>query len=335
MEDMRRPQLHWCKTISQEKPRMVTKLAFAGCAAIALTLLAPHARAQATEGANARIASNHAEYAVPRLVQFNGVLKDGAGRLVSGAASVTFAIYSEQEGGAAIWSETQNVLADANGHYSAVLGAATSGGFPAELFGTGESRWLGVAVARQAEMPRALLASVPYALKAGDAQTLGGLPASSYVTTQQLAARGAIVAPSTTIVEAGGQPAANGASASENAPGVTGAATQSVTQASITGTGTSQYIPLWTSGSNLSVSNIFQTTNSKYIGINTNMPQVQLDVNGNARSKPEHDFHAQLVYRDFGLCDGPQQPNHKSRIRRYGSPHRSLASRRWFFVLAI
>ena len=107
---------------------------------------------------------------------------------MAGPASVTFAIYSEQEGGAAIWSETQNVLADANGHYSAVLGAATTGGFPAELFGTGESRWLGVAVARQPEMPRALLASVPYALKAGDAQTLGGLPASGYVTAQQLRA---------------------------------------------------------------------------------------------------------------------------------------------------
>ena len=129
----------------------------------------------------------HAEYAVPRLVQFNGTLKDGAARTVAGVVSVTFAIYAEQEGGAAIWSETQNVLADANGHYSAVLGAATSGGFPAELFGTGESRWLGVTVARQPEMPRALLASVPYALKAGDADTLGGRPASDYVTTQQLA----------------------------------------------------------------------------------------------------------------------------------------------------
>ena len=53
-------------------------------------------------------------------------------------------------------------------------------------------------------MPRALLASVPYALKAGDAQTLGGLPASSYVTAQQLAARGAIAAPGTTIISAGG-----------------------------------------------------------------------------------------------------------------------------------
>ena len=81
--------------------------------------------------------------AVPRLIQFSGVLKDSALRPVSGAASVTFAIYAEQEGGAALWSETQNVLADANGHYAIVLGAATSGGFPAELFGTGQARVVG------------------------------------------------------------------------------------------------------------------------------------------------------------------------------------------------
>ncbi|HEY0704231.1 MAG TPA: hypothetical protein VGD60_15780, partial [Candidatus Acidoferrales bacterium] len=136
---------------------------------------------------------------VPRLVQFNGSLKDAAARAVSGVASVTFAIYAEQDGGTALWSETQNVLADANGHYAVLLGAATSAGVPAELFGTGSSRWLGVTVARHEEMPRVLLASVPYALKAADAETLGGLPASAYVTEQSLAAR-----TSTTILAPGG-----------------------------------------------------------------------------------------------------------------------------------
>jgi hypothetical protein len=106
---------------------------------------------------------------VPRLLQFSGTLKDSAARPVAGAASVTFALYAEQDGGTPLWSETQNVLADANGHYSVLLGAATAAGIPAELFGTGQSRWLGVTVARHEEMPRVLLASVPYALKAADA----------------------------------------------------------------------------------------------------------------------------------------------------------------------
>ncbi|HEY0701183.1 MAG TPA: hypothetical protein VGD60_00305, partial [Candidatus Acidoferrales bacterium] len=143
------------------------------------------------------------QISVPRLVQFSSTLKDAAARPVAGVASVTFAIYAEQDGGAALWSETQNVLADANGHYAVLLGAATSAGVPAELFnigvGTGSSRWLGVTVARHEEMPRVLLASVPYALKAADAETLGGLPASAYVTEQSLAAR-----TSTTILAPGG-----------------------------------------------------------------------------------------------------------------------------------
>src|SRR5271169_3903091 len=128
-----------------------------------------------------------AQVSVPRLVQFSGTLKDSAARSVTGLASVTFAIYAEQDGGVALWSETQNVTADANGHYSAVLGVASATGVPQELFGTGQSRWLGVQIARQAEMPRVLLVSVPYALKAANAELLGGLPASAFVTTQSLA----------------------------------------------------------------------------------------------------------------------------------------------------
>src|SRR5579871_1194850 len=125
--------------------------------------------AQSSE-AHAAVASS----SVPRLVQFNGTLKDSAARPVIGVASVTFAIYAEQDGGSALWIETQNVLADSNGHFNALLGTATTGGFPSELFSTGQSRWLGITIARQPEMPRVMLASVPYAMKAGDADTLGG-----------------------------------------------------------------------------------------------------------------------------------------------------------------
>src|ERR1700761_9054164 len=157
--------------------------------------------AQTIEARQVGAPGSSAATSVPRLVQFNGTLKDGASRPVSGFSSVTFAIYAEQDGGSALWSETQNVLADSNGRFNALLGTSTSGGFPSELFSTGQSRWLGVTIARQPEMPRVMLASVPYAMKAGDADTLGGLPASSYITAQQLAAHGGIVAaPSTTII---------------------------------------------------------------------------------------------------------------------------------------
>jgi hypothetical protein len=218
---------------------------------------------------------------VPRLVQFNGTLKDTAARPVSGVASVTFAIYAEQDGGSALWTETQNVLADSNGHFNTLLGTATTDGFPSELFSTGQSRWLGISIARQPEMPRVMLASVPYAMKAGDADTLGGLPASSYVTNQQLAARGAVAAPSTTIISSPFATSSAPAPATQSADATQLLGSNSGPQAAITGTGTANYLPLWTSGTNLGVSKIYQA-NGGFVGINTNTPLLQLDVNGNS-----------------------------------------------------
>ena len=120
---------------------------------------------------------------VPRLVKFSGVVKDELGGPHSGTVGITFAIYKDQEGGAAQWLETQNVQLDEQGHYTVLLGASKSEGLPLELFSAGEPRWLGVLVnlPHEVEQPRVLLVSVPYALKAADADTLGGRPLSSFV----------------------------------------------------------------------------------------------------------------------------------------------------------
>jgi hypothetical protein len=249
-------------------------------AGVAFATPPPHPQSASTFTLAARPPAD--QQSVPRLVQFAGTLKDSASRPIAGAASVTFAIYAEQDGGTALWSETQNVLADANGHYNVLLGAASAnGGVPADLFSTGnrpaESRWLGVTVAREPELPRVLLASVPYALKAADADTLGGLPASAYVTTQQLAARPAqtIIATGSAVASA---PAADAEQIAQTSPG---ALTNSVTQATPTGGGTANFIPLWTSTTNLGNSKLFQSTGGN-IGVNTTAPAVLLDVNGDS-----------------------------------------------------
>jgi hypothetical protein len=117
---------------------------------------------------------------VPRLVKFSGSLKDDPGNLRAGTASITFAFYQDEQGGAPVWLETQNVTLDSGGHYTVQLGATQPDGLPIDVFASGEARWLGVQPAGQAEQPRVLLLSVPYALKAGDATTLGGLPASAF-----------------------------------------------------------------------------------------------------------------------------------------------------------
>jgi len=62
---------------------------------------------------------------------------------VTGAASITFALYAEQTGGASLWSETQNVQAGPDGHYTVLLGATKSEGLPADLFTAEQAHWVG------------------------------------------------------------------------------------------------------------------------------------------------------------------------------------------------
>jgi len=130
--------------------------------------------------AQSQSSTNPQEPLVPRLVRFNGTARDSAGRALPGVVGITFFIYRDQQGGAPLWMETQNVQPDATGRYTVTLGATKAEGIPVELFTSGEARWVGVQVQGQAEQPRVLLLSVPYALKAVDAQTLGGKPASAY-----------------------------------------------------------------------------------------------------------------------------------------------------------
>ncbi len=120
---------------------------------------------------------------VPRVVKFNGVLRDADGAPRKGIVGVLFAIYRDSTGGAALWQETQNVQLDNQGRYEVLLGASTSGGVPMEIFKSGEPRWLGAQamLPGETEQQRVLLVSVPYALVSGDAETLGGLPPSAFV----------------------------------------------------------------------------------------------------------------------------------------------------------
>jgi hypothetical protein len=175
--------------------------------------------------------------ALPRLVRFSGTAKDLNGNPLTGVVGITFALYSEQTGGAALWLETQNVTADSNGHYTALLGSTKPDGLPAELFTSEQAHWVGVQVSGQAEQPRVLLVSAPYALKAGDAETLGGKPASAFVT----------------VGSQPPQPSASPAIAVAAVPAITPATTPS-------GSGTTDYIPLWTSSTALGDSILFQSS---------------------------------------------------------------------------
>ncbi|MGH9579791.1 MAG: hypothetical protein ACRD2R_02255, partial [Terriglobales bacterium] len=114
---------------------------------------------------------------------------------------VTFALYADERGGAPLWLETQNVTADEAGRYSVLLGSQREDGLPQEVFTANAARWLGVRANQPGveEQARVLLVSVPYALKAADAETLGGQPLSAFVLTDaRRDSDGAVAAAATT-----------------------------------------------------------------------------------------------------------------------------------------
>ena len=121
--------------------------------------------------------------AVPKLVRFSGSYRPVDGAPAQTMESVTLSVYRDQTGGEALWHEIQNVVVDADGRYSVLMGATQNEGMPLDLFTSGEPRWLGTQFNRpgETEQPRVLLVSVPYALKAADSDTLGGKPASAYL----------------------------------------------------------------------------------------------------------------------------------------------------------
>ncbi len=127
---------------------------------------------------------------VPHLVKFTGAFKNISGLTTGGVVSVKFVIYGEATGGTPLWQEVQNVQLDQQGRFDLMLGATESQGIPQDLFASGEPRWLGVQalLPGQEEQPRVLMVSVPYALEAQNAQTLGGLPASAFAKAATTAA---------------------------------------------------------------------------------------------------------------------------------------------------
>jgi hypothetical protein len=202
---------------------------------------------------------------VPRLIKFAGSATSAEGKALSGTVGITFAIYPDQQGGAPQWMETQNVSLDRSGHYTALLGATKPDGLPMDLFTSGEARWLGATMNGGEEQPRVLLLSVPYALQAADAQTLGGLPPSAFM-----------LAPPPS-------PASNNAPTATTA--TSGAAPSSAAAAtSVTGSGTLDFLPLWTGTTTIGNSALFQSGagSSAKVGINTTTPGATLDVRGAA-----------------------------------------------------
>ena len=143
---------------------------------------------------------------VPRVVRVEGQFTPGGLAQASPVEAVTLRLYDAETGGALIWEEAQDARLDAQGRYAIFLGAGSAEGLPLSVL-DGGPRWLDVRFAREASTGvRVPLTSVPYALKAADAETLGGWPASAFVRAGRgagdAAAAGAAIATAGDATEA-------------------------------------------------------------------------------------------------------------------------------------
>ena len=227
-----------------------SQLGFVGAVLVTLTIL----------GTMQLAAQDNPSAGAPRVVRYSGRVIDAQGKPQSGIAGATFSIYKDPEGGAPLWMETQNVQADAKGNYTVLLGATEAEGLALDIFNSGDARWLGVRINGGDEGPRVQLLSVPYALKAVDAETIGGLPPSAFLRADATASKAA---------QSG---------ATTSASSVRAAAAAAATSPAVTGKGVANYIPMWNSASDIIDSLIFQKTSE--VGINTKAPTATLDVNG-------------------------------------------------------
>ena len=191
---------------------------------------------------------------VPQLLSYTGVAANRAGD----AVEATFRVYAAAQGGEPLWQETQRVQVDREGKFPVLLGAATQGGLPQSLFAAGDGQWLAVSIEQSEEQPRVKLASVAYAMKAADAETLGGAPAASFVTQSQLAAAAAALTAQ--------------------------AAQRILPDTTPSGAGSANYLAYWTGSATLGDSAIYQggTAAAPLLGINSATPATTLDVNGSA-----------------------------------------------------
>jgi hypothetical protein len=183
--------------------------------------------------------------------------------------------------------ETQKVQLDAQGRYTVLLGATEPDGLPLDLFTSSKARWLGVQpqLPGEGEQPRVLLVGVPYALKAADADTLGGKPLSAFVLAETASASSAIdsSSPSGRPAPQGQQAQSDAARRLSQASPMFGAAC-----AQVTSSGTADFIamfdPSTTTGCDFANSVISENGSIVDIGGNGTPATLQLPAKGIATS---------------------------------------------------
>ncbi|MFC2061071.1 hypothetical protein ACFLUV_01005 [Elusimicrobiota bacterium] len=111
---------------------------------------------------------------VPKIINFQGVLKDSNGKAVSGTKKIVFNIYKSETGGSSLLKLTKNADIDATGVYNVELDVSS---LPFD-----KQYYLGVNVDGDGEMkPRYKITSAAYSINASNAEELNGKNPSYYL----------------------------------------------------------------------------------------------------------------------------------------------------------
>jgi hypothetical protein len=116
---------------------------------------------------------------VPGQINFQGLLLDDQGAPVTGNVAMTFTLFDADTAGSSLWTESHPSVGVLDGVYEVALGSVSP--LSASLL-AGGSVYLEFVVDGETLTPRQRLLAVPYALRANEAESLGGL--SSEIFTQ-------------------------------------------------------------------------------------------------------------------------------------------------------
>lgn len=107
---------------------------------------------------------------VPGTMTYHGHLTRNADA-VNAPVEVSFKLFDSETGGTTVWEQPATTIDVVDGRFTAILGESSP--LDPNVF-NGDERWLEVTVGDETLAPRTAVGSMPYALRAGDAQTIQG-----------------------------------------------------------------------------------------------------------------------------------------------------------------
>lgn len=210
--------------------------------------------------------SNIYSQSIPQTINYQGVLKDASGVVVpNGYYNITFRLYSS---GTQIWTETHSISV-VSGVFNAQLGNLTSIN-PADF---GDDMSLGITVGTGAELtPRIELTSVPFSIMSMTVPN-GTLTATKIADAQVVKSLNGLKDNVSLVAGSNVTITPSGNNLTINATGGSGG--------TVGGSGTTNYLPLFTNSTTLGNSSIYQNASGD-IGIGLNNPTGRLEISGNS-----------------------------------------------------